>query len=68
MSIERVDRAEVRRLVDGDVDGHALLFVDPDASDLHDGLNTVTTPLNKLKDSELTPPLSALEKINASLR
>jgi 2-oxoglutarate ferredoxin oxidoreductase subunit beta len=45
-----------------------LLFVDPDASDLHDGLNTVVTPLNKLKDAELTPPLSALEKINASLR
>ncbi|MFZ2031493.1 MAG: 2-oxoacid:ferredoxin oxidoreductase subunit beta [Vitreimonas sp.] len=45
-----------------------LLFVDPDASDLHDGLNTVVTPLNKLKDAELTPPVSALEKINASLR
>ena len=45
-----------------------LLFVDPEASDLHDGLNTVTTPLNKLTDADLIPPLSALEKINAALR
>jgi 2-oxoglutarate ferredoxin oxidoreductase subunit beta len=45
-----------------------LLFVDPEASDLHDGLNTVDTPLNKLKDAELTPPVSALDRINASLR
>jgi 2-oxoglutarate ferredoxin oxidoreductase subunit beta len=45
-----------------------LLYVDPDASDLHDGLNTVDTPLNKLTDADLIPPLSALEKINESLR
>jgi 2-oxoglutarate ferredoxin oxidoreductase subunit beta len=45
-----------------------LLFVDPDASDLHDAMNTVDCPLNKLEDAELIPPLSALEKINASLR
>ena len=45
-----------------------LLYVDPDASDLHDAMNTVTTPLNKLTDADLVPPLSALEKINASLR
>ena len=45
-----------------------LLFVDPDASDLHDAMNTVDCALNKLEDAELIPPLSALEKINASLR
>ena len=45
-----------------------LLFVDPEAGDLHDGLNTVDTPLNRLKDADLIPPQSALEKINASLR
>jgi 2-oxoglutarate ferredoxin oxidoreductase subunit beta len=45
-----------------------LLYVDPEASDLHDGLNTVDTPLNKLTDADLIPPLSALEKINAALR
>jgi 2-oxoglutarate ferredoxin oxidoreductase subunit beta len=45
-----------------------LLFVDEDASDLHDALNTVDIPLNKLTDADLIPPVSALEKINASLR
>jgi 2-oxoglutarate ferredoxin oxidoreductase subunit beta len=45
-----------------------LLYVDPEASDLHDGLNTVSCQLNKLTDQELIPPLSALEKINDSLR
>jgi 2-oxoglutarate ferredoxin oxidoreductase subunit beta len=45
-----------------------LLFVDPDASDLHDAMNTVDTPLNKLTDHDLIPPVAALEKINASLR
>jgi 2-oxoglutarate ferredoxin oxidoreductase subunit beta len=45
-----------------------LLYVDPEAGDLHDGLNTVDTPLNKLTDSDLIPPVSALEKINAALR
>ena len=45
-----------------------LLFVDPNARDLHDALNTVEAPLNKLTDSDLIPPQGALEKINASLR
>ena len=45
-----------------------LLYVDPDAPDLHDGLNTVTTPLNQLGDADLIPPVEALEKINAGLR
>jgi 2-oxoglutarate ferredoxin oxidoreductase subunit beta len=45
-----------------------LLYVDPDAHDLHDALGTVETPLNKLTDADLVPPVSALEKINAGLR
>ncbi len=45
-----------------------LLFVEPDARDLHDAMNTVATPLNKLTQEQLTPPVSALEKINAGLR
>ncbi|MBX3509847.1 MAG: 2-oxoacid:ferredoxin oxidoreductase subunit beta [Hyphomonadaceae bacterium] len=45
-----------------------LLYVDPEAGDLHDALNTVDCPLNKLEDAELVPPVSALEKINAGLR
>ncbi|HYD05130.1 MAG TPA: 2-oxoacid:ferredoxin oxidoreductase subunit beta, partial [Reyranella sp.] len=32
-----------------------LLFVDPAAQDLHDGLGTVETPLNALSDADLTP-------------
>lgn len=45
-----------------------LLFVDPEAADLHSSLNTVDCPLNKLQDAELIPPVSALEAINAGLR
>jgi 2-oxoglutarate ferredoxin oxidoreductase subunit beta len=45
-----------------------LLYVDPDARDLHDHLGTVSTPLNQLTDEELTPGLDALAAINESLR
>src|SRR5947207_163562 len=45
-----------------------LLYVDPDAEDLHAHLDTVETPLNTLEARELCPGTSALEKINASLR
>jgi 2-oxoglutarate ferredoxin oxidoreductase subunit beta len=45
-----------------------LLYVDPTASDLHEGLKTVDTPLNALTDAELVPGRAALERLNASLR
>jgi len=45
-----------------------LLFVDPQAHDLHDGLNTVGQALNKLDEAALCPGAETLEKINASLR
>jgi 2-oxoglutarate/2-oxoacid ferredoxin oxidoreductase subunit beta len=45
-----------------------LLYLDPDAHDLHDGLGTVATPLNALGDAELVPGAGALAKINAALR
>ena len=45
-----------------------LLYVEPDAADLHGHLNTVETPLNALGEKELCPGSAALEKINASLR
>jgi 2-oxoglutarate ferredoxin oxidoreductase subunit beta len=45
-----------------------LLYVDPDARDLHDALETVDTPLNALTEKELVPGSGALEKINAGLR
>ena len=45
-----------------------LLFVKPDAEDLHEHLNTVDTPLNRLGERELCPGNAALDKLNASLR
>lgn len=45
-----------------------LLYVHPEADDLHQHLNTVRTPLNRLAEAELCPGADALEKINASLR
>jgi 2-oxoglutarate/2-oxoacid ferredoxin oxidoreductase subunit beta len=45
-----------------------LLYVDPDAGDLHDHLETVATPLNALTEAELCPGSAALAKLNASLR
>jgi 2-oxoglutarate ferredoxin oxidoreductase subunit beta len=45
-----------------------LLYVDPDATDLHDRLGTTPKPLNQLGTSDLTPGAAALDKINAALR
>jgi 2-oxoglutarate ferredoxin oxidoreductase subunit beta len=56
-----------RRHADGEI-VTGLLYVDPDAGDLHVALNTVETPLNRLGASELIPGAAALEKFNATLR
>ena len=45
-----------------------LLYVDPEAADFHQHLNTVRTPLNKLGTADLCPGSAALAKLNASLR
>ena len=45
-----------------------LLYVRPDADDLHQLLKTVDVPLNQLGEKELIPGAAALEKFNASLR
>jgi 2-oxoglutarate ferredoxin oxidoreductase subunit beta len=45
-----------------------LLFVDPQATDLHAALHTSATPLNRLDESVLCPGAGALAKINASFR
>ena len=45
-----------------------LIYVDPDAEDLHHHLHTVETPLNALPDEDLIPGATALESLNASLR
>ncbi len=45
-----------------------LLYVDPDADDLHSFLDSVDEPLNTLSDAALVPGAAALAKLNASLR
>lgn len=45
-----------------------LLYIDSQAEDMHQHINTVDTPLNQLGAKELCPGNAALEKINASLR
>ena len=45
-----------------------LLYVDPQATDLHAALNTCATPLNKLAEAALCPGAVALAQINASFR
>jgi 2-oxoglutarate ferredoxin oxidoreductase subunit beta len=45
-----------------------LLYVDPEAGDLHEALETVEAPLNSLGDAELTPSADALERLNAAFR
>jgi 2-oxoglutarate ferredoxin oxidoreductase subunit beta len=45
-----------------------LLYLAPDAEDLHAHLNTVATPFNKLAEKDLCPGAGTLENINAALR
>lgn len=56
------ERAAAGEIVTG------LLYLDPQPADLHDHLQTVDTPLNRLGERELCPGAAALERINASLR
>ncbi|MEZ5442996.1 MAG: 2-oxoacid:ferredoxin oxidoreductase subunit beta [Lysobacterales bacterium] len=45
-----------------------LLYVDPQAEDLHDHLQTSQLPLNSLAEADLCPGGNVLAKVNASLR
>jgi 2-oxoglutarate/2-oxoacid ferredoxin oxidoreductase subunit beta len=45
-----------------------LLYVDPDAGDLHQALNTSAMPLNQMAEAALCPGQSVLDRLNASLR
>jgi len=63
--------AAMNHLLQGQVAGEivtGLLYLRPDADDLHRLLNTVDVPLNQLGEKELIPGAAALEKFNASLR
>ena len=45
-----------------------LLYLAPDAKDLHAHLNTYEVPLNRLSEKELCPGAGMLEQINAAMR
>jgi 2-oxoglutarate/2-oxoacid ferredoxin oxidoreductase subunit beta len=45
-----------------------LLYVDPNAEDMHVDIKTVPTPLKDLNETALCPGSAALHKLNASLR
>ena len=45
-----------------------LLYVDPEAGDMHEHLETTDIPLNQLSDKALIPGAAALAAVNASLR
>ncbi|MEM7078100.1 MAG: 2-oxoacid:ferredoxin oxidoreductase subunit beta [Pseudomonadota bacterium] len=45
-----------------------LLYMDPDAKDCHDVLDTVARPLNELTEEQLCPGNDALAAINESFR
>ena len=57
---------EQHRLKDQILTG--LIFMDRDSRDLHQALDTVQRPLNRLGPEELCPGSKVLENINASLR
>jgi 2-oxoglutarate/2-oxoacid ferredoxin oxidoreductase subunit beta len=56
------ERAAAGEIVTG------LLYVDPEAVDLHSHLRTVEAPLNALGEPELCPGSAVLDRLNASLR
>jgi len=45
-----------------------LIYVEPDATDLHQALNTCASPLNRLGEKVLCPGAETLEKLNGGLR
>jgi 2-oxoglutarate ferredoxin oxidoreductase subunit beta len=45
-----------------------LLFVEPDSGDMHEFLETVETPLNRLGEAELCPGPEILARFNAAHR
>jgi 2-oxoglutarate ferredoxin oxidoreductase subunit beta len=56
------NRAAAGELVTG------LIYMDPDASDMHANLNTADTPLNRLSADDLCPGSAGLESFNRSHR
>jgi 2-oxoglutarate ferredoxin oxidoreductase subunit beta len=61
-----IDYLQRRKIAGEIVTG--LLYLRPDADDLHRLLNTVEVPLNELGEKELVPGAAALERFNTTLR
>lgn len=59
--------AQRAALQDGDI-LTGLLYIDPEAAETHQFLNTTSKPLNTLTEKELCPGSAALDRINASWR
>ena len=45
-----------------------ILHVDPESTELHDSLSTISAPLNSLSEEDLCPGVTSLEKLNQSMR
>lgn len=61
----------VNRLLESKMKGEVLtglLYIDPNSQEMHELENTVSQPLNTLREKELCPGSKALETINASFR
>jgi 2-oxoglutarate ferredoxin oxidoreductase subunit beta len=56
-----------RRAAEGEI-VTGLVFVDPDAGELHANLGTVARPLSQLGEAELCPGSAVLADLNAALR
>ena len=64
-------QSAVNRLHDAKAVGHVitgLLYIDPNSTELHELIQTVKQPLNKLTKADLCPGSDVLEKINAGFR
>jgi 2-oxoglutarate/2-oxoacid ferredoxin oxidoreductase subunit beta len=60
--------ANLLRIADAGEIPTGLVYIDEDAGDLHDSLDTVARPLKELAEADLCPGSAALARINASLR
>ena len=66
------DRASaLHALMQGKAEGEivtGLIYVEAEATPLHENLGTVAQPLNALGDAELCPGVEALARLNAAMR
>ena len=63
----RTERRVIKAKAKGEI-LTGLLYIDPESKDLHDIIDTVKTPLNELKESDLCPGSEVLELLNQGFR